>query len=579
MAALDVTAGRPSDTLDLDNARSSAAQVLQYAFQSALAQAAQLQNNQHSAPNGAANSQPPNQQQGIAKALTDVGNRIQQTQAQLQELDKQIDRSSGKKREQLLAQRDALQGELGLDKTVQESLQKISTVATGAQTNGTGLTAQINQLKQSVPEVFAPAIKKQATASGQSKSTRAQNSGLFGQTSILLGQMQAIHDIDEVISQTDRLRDTAEKLDAPLRDSIRKLVQQGQSMVNQAPGTNPKQTADTRDEFQSLTQQLKGLAEAAVPLRQEMILLDDCKGDLVQWRNSIEVEYAGVLRSLLTRVVGILIALGIVFLLSELWRRATRRYIRDARLRRQLTLIRRVVIGFFMALVVAAGFISEFSSLATFAGFITAGIAVALQTVILSIAAYFFLIGRYGVRVGDRISVSGVTGDVIEIGLVRLYLMELSGTGIDLYPTGRVVVFSNSVMFQSAPFFKQLPGTAYAWHEMAVTLAPDGNLAVLEKKLMDVVNSVFAQYRHSIDRQHALVERILDTSIAAPVPVGKVQFSDNGPEFAVRYPVEIQRASEIDDQVTRKLMEAISNDPQLKAAVSASPKLRAAIKA
>jgi small-conductance mechanosensitive channel len=61
------------------------------------------------------------------------------------------------------------------------------------------------------------------------------------------------------------------------------------------------------------------------------------------------------------------------------------------------------------------GFVSEFSSLATFAGFITAGIAVALQAVILSVAAYFFVIGRYGINVGDRISIAGVTGDEIDI--------------------------------------------------------------------------------------------------------------------------------------------------------------------
>jgi small-conductance mechanosensitive channel len=94
------------------------------------------------------------------------------------------------------------------------------------------------------------------------------------------------------------------------------------------------------------------------------------------------------------------------------------RYVHDARRRRQLLLIRRFVSGFFMLLVVMLGFVSEFSSLATFAGFITAGIAVALQTVILSIAAYFSLIGRRGVKVGDRITVSGVTGDVLEIGFI-----------------------------------------------------------------------------------------------------------------------------------------------------------------
>lgn len=64
---------------------------------------------------------------------------------------------------------------------------------------------------------------------------------------------------------------------------------------------------------------------------------------------------------------------------------------------------------------------------------------------------------------GDRISVAGATGDVVNIGLVPLYLMELAGTGLDLYPTGRIVVFSNSVLFQAGtPLFKQVPGTEYA---------------------------------------------------------------------------------------------------------------------
>jgi hypothetical protein len=41
-----------------------------------------------------------------------------------------------------------------------------------------------------------------------------------------------------------------------------------------------------------------------------------------------------------------------------------------------------------------------------------------------------------------------------------LYLMELASTGIDLYPTGRVVMFSNSVLFQARmPLFRQIPGT------------------------------------------------------------------------------------------------------------------------
>lgn len=86
-----------------------------------------------------------------------------------------------------------------------------------------------------------------------------------------------------------------------------------------------------------------------------------------------------------------------------------------------------------------------------------AGVAVALQNVILSIAGYFFLIGKFGLRIGDRVQISGVTGEVVEIGLVRIHVMELGGNGGDVQPTGRVVAFSSSFVFQpTAGMFKQI---------------------------------------------------------------------------------------------------------------------------
>jgi small-conductance mechanosensitive channel len=586
ISSLDITAGQPSDVLYLEDARRSAADALKLAFEASRAQAALLAPNKASGAGTAASPAASDQQSPMAQAIANANSRITQTQTQLADLSKQIGRTFGKKREAMLSQREALQGELDLEKTILDALQKITSVTT--ENNGTGLAGQINQLKQSVAEVFTPAgqetKKAPAPAAQNSKSSVAGRSGIFGQTATLLGLVRDIHDIDLLMSQTARLRDTADKLDAPLRDSLKSLVQQGRDLVNQPPVSSTAQVAAMRAKFQDLKAQFQQLAAAAVPLREEIILLDQCRVDLQQWRGSIDNEYDQVLRSLLTRVVIILIALGFVWLLSAMWRRAAYRYIQDVRRRRQLMLIRRFVTGFLMLVVISLGFISEFSSLATFAGFLTAGIAVALQAVILSTAAYFFLIGRYGVRVGDRITVQGlagqaITGEVIEIGLIRLYLLELAGTGIDLHPTGRVVVFSNSVMFQATPFFKPLPGTTYAWHEVALTLAPEANHAVVEQKLLAVVNAVYARYRASIEHQHAVVERVLGTSIAVPEPNAKLSFGESGLEFVLRYPVEIQQSAEIDGEITRKLMEVIGSDAELKAAVSGSPKLRAAIKA
>jgi small-conductance mechanosensitive channel len=254
---------------------------------------------------------------------------------------------------------------------------------------------------------------------------------------------------------------------------------------------------------------------------------------------------------------------------SEIWRKATFRYVRESRRRHQLLLLRRFVTGILLAMVLLLGFVSEFGSLATFAGFLTAGIAVALQTIILSVAAYFFLLGRHGIRVGDRISVSGVTGDVIDVGLVRLSLMELGGSGSDVHPTGRLVVVSNSVLFQGT-LFKQIPGTAYSWHELAIRLPNGSDYEMAESKMLEAVNSVYSQYRQSLEQQQQVLEGLMAISTSVPVPQTSLQLAENGLDLIVRYPVVLHRETEIDNQVAKKIVDVLNSDPALKAAIGST---------
>jgi hypothetical protein len=157
--------------------------------------------------------------------------------------------------------------------------------------------------------------------------------------------------------------------------------------------------------------------------------------------------------------------------------------------------------------------------------------------------------------------------------------MELGGSGLDFYPTGRIVVFSNSVLFQTGtPLFKQIPGTEYAWHEVVVMIAPDGNHKAVQEKLVAAVNSVYSRYKDEIERQHADIERRVDIQIAAPRPEARLQFADAGLELLVRYPVEIRKAPDIDEEMTRKVLDLVETDAALKASVAGTPKIRSAVK-
>jgi small-conductance mechanosensitive channel len=166
-----------------------------------------------------------------------------------------------------------------------------------------------------------------------------------------------------------------------------------------------------------------------------------------------------------------------------------------------------------------------------------------------------------------------VTGDVIDIGLVRIYLMELAGAGGDRHVTGRIVVFSNSVLFQPSALFKQMPGTEYVWRTVTLTLTPESDYQLAESRLMEAVDSVYRDYQESIERQHAAFERSVDVKVSAPHPEGRLRLSDAGLEFSARYPAEMRSAATIDDRVIRALYEAIANEPKLALAPSGAPKV------
>jgi small-conductance mechanosensitive channel len=573
------TVGLPSDAVYQTNAQNMAAQVVQLAFQSAQAEGALIPAaSPASAPGGGQTTS----QQNLAKMQSDVNARISALEAQISDLNQQIAQAPKAKRQPLMAQKESAQGELDLRTAMHQTLDQVAQfISTNGEAGKGGLQGSISELQRSVPELSSTGAGKTVAKPPTTTGTMpASNGGLIGEVVGLYDQLQGMHQISQMMQETAHVRDAANRLHTPLVATLRATIQQGQQLADQAAKAPDQagQPAQQRQQFDALAARFKQIAAASVPLSQEVILLDQSNSNFVEWRQSVVHESNRILRSIVFRVFGIALAMGVVLLLSEIWRRITFRYISDVRRRRQFLLLRRIVITFCMGIVLILGFVSEFSSLATFAGFITAGLAVGLQTILLSVAAYFFLVGRWGIRVGDRISVAGVTGDVVDVGLVRLYLMELAGTGVDLYPTGRIVVFSNSVLFQATtPLFKQLPGADYAWHEVAVTVSPTGKFNLVEAQLLEAVNSVHSGYSGEMQRQLGATERRMDIPWQVPEPHGQLQYSDTGLEYVVRYPVGLHHTSEVDEKITRKLLEMLQ-EPELQASVAGFPKIRAAVK-
>lgn len=560
-------ATEPSDMLFLNDARASSLQALRQAFEFARAAAAlgSTAGNTDSQldPNGDAG-----RAQRLAQAEAAAVARVQQLQSQIEGLSARIEKASPKQRPGLISQRAELAAELNLQTALRDNLQNLGTFLGGAGAGG-GLSGQIAELERSVPEVRAEnthvaSPTQQTTAAPE----RIGSAGIFKLSSELFALTRKIHTIHDVTSQITALRDEAQGIRAPIVAELRKTLQTGDQATSPGQQPDPKALNDMAVRFRELS-------AVALPLRKQVVLLDATRGELSQWRGATEREYSLVSRGLLLRLLILAISISVLLVLSHFWRRAIFRYVADGRRRSQFLLLRRIVVAFAVALIITFGLATELGSLATFAGFLTAGLALALQNVILAVVAYFFLIGRHGLRVGDRVTLSGVTGDVVEMGIVRIYLMELTGVASDYRPTGRIVVFSNAVLFQpNGNLYKQMPGTTYIWHEIALTLAPDSDYQLAERRFMQAVDEVYSEYRGELEQQYAAVERSINVAVAPPKPEGHLRLVESGLEFLLRYPVEIRRAAEIDDRVTRRLLEALSEEPKLRMVASGTPRIQ-----
>ncbi len=563
-------ATEPADLGFLADNRRTATQITRLAFDFARQEEQRLAK-QEKTTSTATPSANVSQNDSLYKAASDADQLVQQTQAEVETLKKKLATVSAAERRHLENQVAETESELALFQARQQALHTMLEFASGASGAGgsSGLHAQIEELARAVPPAASGLNGGDNPPDQQQSLTKAANkatpSGIWGLTTQLFRLSSKRGVLTNELRATDALQHTSMQIRQPLRAHLKQLIQSGNQLAQQADTSDQNALAEERKQLDSLTAEFKQASGLIVPLGKQGILLDLYKRSLSNWQQEVDSEFKENLKGLLARVGGVAIALGAVLIFGEVWRRTIFRYVHDVRRRYQFLLMRKIAIWCAVALVLMFAFVTELGTVATFAGLITAGVAVALQNVIVSMVGYFFLIGRFGIRVGDRVQVGSVTGEVVDIGLVRFHLLELSGNTADSEPTGRVVAFSNSVVFQAgASLFKQIPGTNFIWREIVLKFATDNDYREIRERVQKAIDSAFSDYRDSLERQKRQMELSL-TSISTSElkPSARVHFTTSATEVIVRYPVIMDKAVETDERIIGDIFAAVNREPRL----------------
>jgi hypothetical protein len=375
----------------------------------------------------------------------------QQTSADIGKLNEKIASAPKADREKLKAALDDAQSRLeimqAVSQAVNDLIQFVQTAGT-AQANTATLDLTIDDLAQSIPELSSPVtplsnLPAQDADSGTSNSWRGTS--LLGLVSEVSALNRKLRVVDEKIRLTCNLSLSLENMRTPMSGFITQVLQK--AVTSNLQTSNLSLLREQKSQLDALTFELKALSPAIVALDKQKALLEEYESHMLPWRTAVASQYRQAWKKLVVRLLIVVLIVGLLFVIGEISRWLALGRILDPNRRRIISMVHRFLTLFAAAVVALFSIASDLSSLATYFGLLSAGLLLALQNVILPSLGSLVLLGKRGIRVGDRVQVSGMTGDVINMGLLQFQLREFDVEEERF--TGHVATFSNSLVFLS----------------------------------------------------------------------------------------------------------------------------------
>ncbi|MBW2189566.1 MAG: mechanosensitive ion channel family protein [Deltaproteobacteria bacterium] len=219
-------------------------------------------------------------------------------------------------------------------------------------------------------------------------------------------------------------------------------------------------------------------------------------------------------------------------------------------------------VGILMVIFLGVIWFAGLERIATFAGILGAGLAVALHDTIANIAGFLFIILRRPFEVGDRIEIEGIAGDVIDIRLFQFSLLEI-GNWVDAdQSTGRIVQVPNGKVLRAATasFNK---GFEYIWHEIPVLITFESDWKKAKSILEDIVDEDAFVVAEEVERQvrKAASRYLIYSGKVTPIVYTTVR--DSGVLLTVRYMTKPKTRRGSEEQLWEQILDRFAENDDI----------------
>jgi small-conductance mechanosensitive channel len=227
-------------------------------------------------------------------------------------------------------------------------------------------------------------------------------------------------------------------------------------------------------------------------------------------------------------------------------------------------ILRLVVVLLVAFLVVSVLFINWYAAVVSL-GLISLILGFALQTPISSFIGWIYILIRAPYRVGDRIEIGDARGDVIDVSYLDTTLWEIGGRHLTGdHPSGRLIKFPNTNVFNTPVFNYSWPLFPYIWNEVKFHIAYESDLQFVADTMQKLAEEELGE--SMMDKvkiyRDLLARTPVDHLEVRERPSVVFRVSDNTwLEAAVRYLVHPKESGRVKTRLTRKLLTALNAKP------------------
>jgi small-conductance mechanosensitive channel len=272
-----------------------------------------------------------------------------------------------------------------------------------------------------------------------------------------------------------------------------------------------------------------------------------------------ELLSLAVVQRLLSTLVALLVAFGVNRLLRDLLQER----VSDGSHVHTLRMLLRNTIWILTIVVILAVWLGFGSSFTVAMGILGAGIAFASQEVIGSLAGYLNIVTGTLYRIGDRIWIGDVVGDVLDISPMRTTLMEVGAwVKADQY-TGRIVTVANRMVF-AEPVVNFTRYWNYIWDEITVPVTYESDWQLATEIMLDHGEEYTADLQAQAETD--LADMLKRYPVLRPMPVTPSLYTtmtDNWIELTLRYVVDAHERRPVKDKLHRDLLQHIQEEAEI----------------